>query len=59
MTLNIMPKCSFCDKKAEYVDDPRNPRLFFCQEHAKQWLLEGKAVFLFKIKENIVKNKTK
>jgi len=44
-------KCSFCKRKAEYVDNKENPRYYFCREHARKWLLRGRAQFLPRIEK--------
>lgn len=50
---NKNPKCSFCDKQAEYFlpDESGKPRLYFCEDHAIEWLKEGKASYLPKVLE--------
>ncbi len=45
------PKCSFCDKPAEYYlpDESGKPKLYFCEDHALEWLKVGKVSYLPKI----------
>jgi len=45
-----MPKCSKCEKEAEYLFEEDGKIIYFCREHAREFMFENNVNFLPRIK---------
>jgi len=49
----FMPTCSKCNKEAEYYFEENDKIIYFCREHAREFMFENDVNFLPRIKVKI------